>query len=93
MAGVISAELGKTVTHVDLPVDAWGDVLAGAEGVTESLITHLKAVALYHKDGVFRGETDVVETIGGLPPQSLGAFIREHRGAFEEGGQARGTPS
>ena len=82
MAGVISHELGTPVEYVDLPVEAWGEVLARVEGMTGSLVTHLKAVAVDHQNGVFRGETDVVEQIGGRPPQALDAFIREHRSLF-----------
>ncbi len=82
VAGVLSRELGRPVEYVDLPVDAWGEVLAGVDGMSESLVTHLKAVAVDHQNGIFRGETDVVERIGGQPPQALDAFIREHRMAF-----------
>ncbi len=82
IAGVLSRELGKPVEYVDLPVETWGEVLAGVDGMTDSLVTHLKAVAVDHQNGIFRGETDVVERIGGQPPQALDAFIREHRTAF-----------
>jgi hypothetical protein len=33
-------------------------------------------VAQDHQDGVFSAETDVVEKIGGRPPQLLAEFIR-----------------
>lgn len=82
MARVMTRVLGKPVEYVDLPVDAWGEVLAGVHGMTTSLVTHLKAVAIDHQNGYFRGESDVVERIGGQPPQTLDAFVREHRAAF-----------
>ena len=82
MAGVLSRELGKPVEYIDLPVEAWGEVLSGVDGMTDSLVTHLKAVAVDHQNGIFRGETDVVERIGGQQPQALDAFVREHRMAF-----------
>ena len=82
VAGVISRELGKPVEYVDLPVEAWAKVLAGVDGMTDSLVTHLKAVAVDHQNGIFRGETDVVERIGGQRPQALEAFIREHQRLF-----------
>ncbi len=82
MVGVLAQELGKPVEYVDLPVQAWGDVLAGVDGMTSSLVTHLKAVAVDHQNGIFRGESDVVERIGGQPPQSLDSFIRENIAAF-----------
>jgi len=82
MTEVLSLELGRPVEYVDLPVEAWGEVLAGVDGISDSLITHLKAVAVDHQNGIFRGETDVVERIGGQSPQSLAHFIREQRAAF-----------
>ncbi len=82
MAGVLSRELGKPVEYVDLPVEAWGEVLAGVDGMSDSLVTHLKAVAVDHQNGIFRGETDVVERIGGRPPQSFEAFVRDQRTTF-----------
>ncbi len=82
MAAVIVQELGKPVEYVDLPVEAWATVLAGVDGMTDSLVTHLTAVAIDHQNGIFRGETDVVERIGGQPPQALDVFIREHRKLF-----------
>ena len=82
MTGVLSRELGRPVEYVDLPVADWGEVLSKVDGMTDSLAAHLKAVAIDHQNGIFRGETDVVERIGGQPPQSLDAFIREHRTVF-----------
>ena len=82
MASVLSEELGTTVEYVDLPVDVWGDVISGVDGMNEFLVTHLKAVAVDHQNGVFSAETDLVERIGGQPPQSLPEFIRENIDAF-----------
>ena len=82
MASILSEELGTTVEYVDLPVDVWGDVISGVDGMNAFLVTHLKAVAADHQNGIFSGETDVVERIGGQPPQSLPEFIRENVEAF-----------
>ena len=82
MASVLSEELGTAVEYVDLPLDVWGDAISGVEGLNEFAVTHLKAVALDHQNGIFSGETDVVERIGGQPPQSLPEFIRENIDAF-----------
>ena len=54
----------------------------GKAGMPEFLATHLMAVAQDHQDGVFSDETDVVEKIGGRPPQSLAEFIRSHVAEF-----------
>ncbi len=82
MAGVLSSELGRPVEYVDLPNEAWGQILSEQVGLPEFLVTHLKAVADDHKSGVFSAQTDVVERIGGQPPQSLEEFVREHRESF-----------
>ena len=91
MAGILSRELAKPVEYVNIPVEAWGEVLNTVDGMTESLVTHLKAVAVDHQNGIFRGETDVVERIGGQAPQSLEAFVRERRAVF--GPEASATRS
>ena len=82
MATVLSTELGRTVEYVNLPIDDWGQVLSGVPGISESLITHLKAVAQDHQDGVFSAQTDVVERIGGTPAQSLSDFIKSNLAHF-----------
>jgi NAD(P)H dehydrogenase (quinone) len=82
MAQVLTEELGSPVEYVDIPGEAWGQILGGAVGMPPFLVTHLKAVAEDHKNGIFSAETNVVERIGGQPPQSLAAFIREHRAEF-----------
>ena len=46
------------------------------------LATHLVAVAQDHQDGVFSAETNVVERIGGQPPQSVEEFVRANAGMF-----------
>ena len=82
MADVLSNELGRSIEYVDLPNDAWGQVLSEQVGLPEFLVTHLKAVADDHKNGVFSAQTDVVKRIGGQAPQSLEDFVREHRESF-----------
>ncbi len=81
-SGIGSSELGRPVEYVDLPNEAWGQILSEQVGLPEFLVTHLKAVADDHKNGVFSAQTDVVERIGGQAPQSLEEFVREHRESF-----------
>lgn len=82
MADVLSNELGRPVEYVDLPNEAWGQVLSEKVGLPDFLVTHLKAVADDHKNGVFSAQTDVVKRIGCQDPQSLEEFAREHRESF-----------
>ncbi len=87
MAEVLSEELGRPVEYVDIPGEMWGQILGDAVGLPPFLVTHLRAVAEDHKNGVFSAETDVVEQIGGRPAQSLDAFIRENRALFSVASQ------
>jgi uncharacterized protein YbjT (DUF2867 family) len=82
MAEVLTEELGRPVEYLDIPGEVWGKILTDAVGAPTFLVTHLKAVAEDHKNGIFSAETDLVERIGGQPPQSLAAFIRENRALF-----------
>ena len=83
IAALVGAVIGKPVAYVDVPNDAWGKALRSIEQLNESAITHLRAVANEYKKGVFRGETDVVERVGGNPPLPLDEFILAHRSRFE----------
>ena len=85
MAEVFSKELGKPVHYVDIPVKTWKSVLVEQAGMPEYLATHLAAVAVDHQNGIFSAETDVVQSIGGQPPESLASFIRRNIEVF--GGQ------
>ncbi len=85
MAEVFSKELDKPVQYVNIPVEAWKTVLMEQAGMPEYLATHLAAVAVDHQNGIFSAETDVVQSIGGQPPESLASFIRRNIEVF--GGQ------
>lgn len=81
-AGAFSRVLGRPVEYVNIPGEAWRQALSNVDVMTPYLIEHLSRVAESHQDGVFDAVTDVVETVGGVPPQSLAAFIGHHRSAF-----------
>ena len=85
MAEVLSAELGKPIEYVNLPLEQWRKILIEKAGFPDFLATHLVAVAQDHQDGVFSAETDVVERIGGQAPQSLRDFVRTHMAEFTGG--------
>jgi NAD(P)H dehydrogenase (quinone) len=79
---VFSRVLGRPVEYVDIPVEAWRQILSHVDVMTPWLIEHLSRVAESHQRGEFDTVTDVVETIGGVPPQSLEAFIRHNNAEF-----------
>ena len=55
MAEVLSAELGRQVEYVNLPVEQWQAVLRGMPEFPEFLVVHLGAVARDHQNGIFSG--------------------------------------
>jgi uncharacterized protein YbjT (DUF2867 family) len=82
-ASVFSRVLGRPVEYLDIPVERWRQILSHVDVMTPWLIEHLSRVAESHQHGEFDTVTDVVKTIGGVPPQSLQAFIRQNQTAFE----------
>jgi len=82
VAEVLSKELGKKIDYIDLPLENWRQAMANEPGFTEYMANHLVHVGKDHQEGVFSGQTDVVERIGGQPPQSLENFIRAHIAEF-----------
>jgi NAD(P)H dehydrogenase (quinone) len=81
-ASVFTRVLGRPVGYVDIPVERWRQTLSQVDIMTPWLIEHLSRVAESHQHGEFDSVTDVVETIGGVLPQSLEAFIRQHQTVF-----------
>jgi uncharacterized protein YbjT (DUF2867 family) len=81
-ADTLSRVLDRPIQYVDIPVESWRQAL-GQGGIPPLLIEHLCRVAEGQKHGEQDVVTDVVETIGGSPPQTLEAFIRDNRAAFE----------
>jgi len=81
-ASVFTAVLGRPVQYVDIAVEDWRQILSQVPVMTPWLIEHLVRVAQSHQHGEFDAVTDVVETIGGTPPQSLEAFIHHNHTAF-----------
>lgn len=87
MADVFSTELGKPVQYVDLPLNDWRRALIERARMPEFLADHLAQVAKEHQDqgGIFDVQTDAVENLAGVRPQSLAEFIRENRDKFTAG--------
>ncbi len=88
-AGVFSRVLGRPVEYVGIPVTRWRQVLSHVDVMTPWLIEHLSRVAESHQHGEFDAVTDVVETIGEAPPQSLEEFVRNNQIVFGAPQEAR----
>jgi uncharacterized protein YbjT (DUF2867 family) len=81
-ASVFSRVLGRPVEYVDIALEDWRQILSHLDSMAPYLIEHLSRVAESHQHREFDAVTDVVETIGGLPPRSLEAFIRQNQTVF-----------
>jgi uncharacterized protein YbjT (DUF2867 family) len=88
-ASVFSRVLGRPVEYVDIRVEDWRQILSQLDVMSPYLIEHLSRVAESHQRGEFDAVTDVVETLGGVAPQSLEAFIRQNQTAFGAPRQAQ----
>jgi hypothetical protein len=88
MAAVFTRVLSHPVEYVDIPVDRWRQTLSDL-GFSPHLVEHLARVAEAHQSGEFDALTDVVETVGGAPPKSLEAFIRDNAAIFGLEGATR----
>lgn len=83
MANVIGQQLGHEVTYVDLPSEQWHTILTEQVGLPAFLANHLHQVAIDHQEGVFEHQSDAVERLTGIAPQSLESFVREHLPQFQ----------
>jgi NAD(P)H dehydrogenase (quinone) len=81
-AKVFTDVLGRQTEYVEIPVEAWREILSRIPAMTPYLIEHLARVAESHQHGEFDAVTDVVETIGGTSPKSLEMFIRQTQTVF-----------
>ncbi|MEV0838034.1 NmrA family NAD(P)-binding protein [Actinocatenispora sera] len=91
-AEVFSRVLGRPIRYVEVPVETWRQALSRTGGIPDYLIEHLCHVAETHRHGEQDVVTDVVEAIGGAPPQSLETFLHHHRAAFDHPAPATRKP-
>ena len=53
-----------------------------AQGFPEFLAQHLSNVAVDYQNGIFAGNNDLVERIGGKKPTTVQEFITDHLATF-----------
>jgi uncharacterized protein YbjT (DUF2867 family) len=85
MDDVISKVLGRRVEYVDMPEDAFRDMLVQYAGMTPEQ-AEIGVVAHYRawRDGGANLVTDTVRELTGHEPQSLEQWLEQHRDAFAE---------
>jgi uncharacterized protein YbjT (DUF2867 family) len=85
IADQISSEVGISVRYESLDIPAYAAALA-AKGRADFFIQHISNVAQDYRDGIFAGENNLVEVIGGTKPLSVPEYVRQNRTAFDHDG-------
>jgi uncharacterized protein YbjT (DUF2867 family) len=81
VADEFSRGLGRPVTYVDVPFDAWAKGIA-AIGLPPHVEQHLLTMARLHGQNRYDRVTDTVETITGTPAQTIAEFVAGHADLF-----------
>jgi NAD(P)H dehydrogenase (quinone) len=82
IADVVGNVLGREVIYSPSSLEQYREHLQRYK-LPEFMIQHFIEVAIDYQNGVFAGTNDVIETITGIAPQSVDAFVAAHRQAFE----------
>jgi NAD(P)H dehydrogenase (quinone) len=81
IAEAISEALGRPVRYEPTDIPTWIDGIK-ARGFPEFATQHLSNVAVDYQNGIFAGNNDLVERIGGKKPTTVQQFITDHLTAF-----------
>lgn len=86
IADEIADTLGFPVRYepVSMPVFAAG---LTAAGFPEFFVQHISSVAQDYQDGIFAGENNLVEVIGGHPPMTVADYVNANRAEFDHDGR------
>jgi hypothetical protein len=77
LAAAFSLALDRPVRYVDVPLDRWQAGLS-TMGLTPHVEQHVATMAQLHRDNRYDRETDGVERVTGVAPQSIEAFVAAH---------------
>jgi NAD(P)H dehydrogenase (quinone) len=81
IADAISEALGRPVRYEPADIPTWIEGIK-AQGFPEFLAQHLSNVAVDYQNGIFAGNNDLVERIGGKKPTTVQEFITDHLAVF-----------
>jgi NAD(P)H dehydrogenase (quinone) len=81
IAEAISEALGRTVRYEPTEIPVWIDDIK-ARGFPDFLAQHLTNVAEDYQNGIFAGNNDLVERIGGKKPTTVQQFVTDHLAEF-----------
>ncbi len=83
IAEAISDALGRPVRYEPADIPTWIESIK-AQGFPDFLAQHLSNVAVDYQNGIFAGNNDLVERIGGKKPTTVQEFITDHIAEFSE---------
>ncbi len=81
IAEAIAEVLGRPVRYEPTEIPAWIESIK-AMGFPDFLAQHLSHVAVDYQNGIFAGNNDLVERIGGKKPTTVAEFITDHLAEF-----------
>ncbi|UMB69049.1 NmrA family NAD(P)-binding protein [Mycobacterium paraterrae] len=81
IADAISEVLERPVRYEPTEIPDWIESIK-ALGFPDFLAQHLSNVAVDYQNGIFAGNNDLVERIGGKKPTTVGEFIADHLAEF-----------
>jgi uncharacterized protein YbjT (DUF2867 family) len=77
-----SRALGRQVTYVDVPYDAWADRVISEAQLPPHVQEHLLTMARLHRENRYDRVTHTVEALTGQPPQTIESFVAAHAEVF-----------
>ena len=81
IAEAISDALGRPVRYEPTDIPTWIESVKN-QGVSEFRAQHLANVAVDYQNGIFAGNNDLVERIGGKKPTTVQQFVTDHLAEF-----------
>jgi uncharacterized protein YbjT (DUF2867 family) len=74
--------LGRPVSYVDVPLDAWAERVAATANLPPHVEEHLITMARLHRSNRYDRSTDTVERVTGTPARSIEQFVAERSALF-----------
>jgi NAD(P)H dehydrogenase (quinone) len=85
IAAQLTDAVGIPVSYEPLSIPDFADALK-TQGRTDFFIQHISNVAQDYQDGIFAGENNLVEVIGGRKPMTVADYVAVNRPAFDHDG-------
>jgi NAD(P)H dehydrogenase (quinone) len=86
IADEIAETLGIPVRYEPVEIPAFATGLT-ANGFPDFFVQHISSVAQDYRDGIFSGENNLVEVIGGHQPMTVADYVNANRAEFDHDGR------